>query len=553
MIGRAINFIEGWSVGYQHGDAKTQADASKQGKNYYIAAVHQSLQIATLGNIISELSGRLSLACSACTLISLPAGLYLASLRTGDNRIVHFLTENTAGIVRIATISAAVATFAMGNYFYSGGVIATLIYDVIDNHGLVPREISLFVEDYLPKVPMMNLMLASPPWLRIAFVALTPALYTPIYRGLQQKIDRIVTACLRLNGPRLSEIEKPMEDKRNMSFAEMDLILEGSDAEYEIDPSHCSKLVGDLSPLPEDRDFNKFLGLFDRINWSGKYALVKAKLKDDDRFMDFMKEQFPGRDEDVLRAGFDHFLSQISSANNMTREQYAAHWIRLQMVDLVSMLKGEKRVVGSQQDLDIALDYLAKILPQLNVDHEDSLLQLAVEGGNYCSKGIKRVASELVPKWKDYDQKLRQSLQDVRSRILQHFYDTRVNWIKDIQSFDLYREYASYGFYPLADSERDDFCMCELGVWELFSEVRGQMYAMYHNRLDEAIRENGEVNFGIYMRRTIEDNTALSREQKDILLDKYTGGRWSPEETNRRFHRLGFVMLNVLRRKMDLR
>ena len=76
------------------------------------------------------------------------------------------------------------------------------------------------------------------------------------------------------------------------------------------------------------------------------------------------------------------------------------------------------------------------------------------------------------------------------------------------------------------------------------------MYQEYLENLDQAVESDS--NFTNYIRQVIMENSKLSDEQKDLILEKYTEanhGKWTVKETNKRFHRLMFVMLGVLSEK----
>ena len=68
---------------------------------------------------------------------------------------------------------------------------------------------------------------------------------------------------------------------------------------------------------------------------------------------------------------------------------------------LVQSLQGKGAVSGKEQHRDEAITICAQILPFLlscrnTMEREDALLKMAVEGGNYCALGVKRMANELL-------------------------------------------------------------------------------------------------------------------------------------------------------------
>lgn len=337
-----------------------------------------------------------------------------------------------------------------------------------------------------------------------------------------------------------------------------------------------------LSEFPENRNFNQFLTLFDSVNWRN-YAILSAKLKDDDIFIDFLQDKFPETTKKLLRQNFDHYIERLATQEKIENKEFVRRWIRNQLVHLVDVLNGKKRPAGSLKDLEDSLKNCAKILAYLHslkesgfsnseeVEFEDVLLKLAIEGGNYCARGIKRASGELINNVlhrglekegtnldepvENYEIKIGLALQEKRRSLISATYNelalfNKVKSVKqDVHSFDIYRIYLSLGCFPLTEHERSNFGLLNFLTWRIYSHFRVTIYKNYFNTLDEAIESNGEAHFAAYIRQIITFNRKLSDVQKGEILEMYTecnNGTWDPQLTRERFHQLMFVMQGVL-------
>lgn len=615
MRAEAINCLVGWSAGYQYCDFKTRENEAKQGKNYYISTALQASQLSTLGVIFQRVAALMPrngftraapILGNVVPLLALPLCIFTGIVKQGDyskfakywnsstklpgtlpeklsNRaikIINFFAEHTGDIARIAMLVGSIALIAMGSTFFGGAVLTALTYEAIDTMGWVPRKISLFMEKYMSKVALVGLLIGGSLFMQIYAACTLPTAIPKLNRFLLHKIDRLANSFLKLKFPlysgyNLEEIDAPVKERKNMTFAEINEVLDCTKTRYEINPAHFSKWSQDPSKMPENRRFGEMLTLFNKIDWSKKYSLVSKKLADDERFIDSLKTQFPNVTKEVFRRDIDIYLGKLAAAQKMTKEAYAAKWLKTQMVTLVDTLQGKTRAKGWQVDLDDALSNCGKILSYMQklnpttdrIELEDLLLKLACEGGDYCARGIKRASSEMVNQicnkkstaydpTKDYERQLYQQLYEQRSELLQQAYNLIVDQIlgiypdavkQDVHAFDLYRVYLSLGFIPLTDHEREKIGLGHLISWRLYGALRNQL----HNEYDpnKSVKKIGELHFATYMRSLILNNKALTETQKEQILEKYTernDGKWTVAETDFNFHRLMFVMLGIM-------
>lgn len=512
-------------------------------------------------------------------------------------KIINFMVEHNGDIFRVAMMAGAVALISLGKTYFGSAILASVTYEAIDRMGFVPRKISLFMEVYMPGISLLGTVLSKESWVirMIALVNLSTFLFNSPRRLCYQKIDLLAHKYVPyVNSPTLQEIDAPVVINRELTFEEINEILDDNDWGYEINPAHCSKWVSGLSDFPDNEKFDQYLTFFNGIDWVNKYNLLKDRLKEDENFINFLEKNihsksetsFPLSKEEIKALFFDETFTEIGE---ISKEQYVANWLKEQMEILVSVLAGKKRVKGSQKDLVEAIGYSSKILAYLEsireidqIEFEDILLKLAIEGGDYCARGIKRATSELTNNilqrglsqyqdenpMRNYELKIERALQDKRMELIQEAYQKIVKDVflnkgvldenqatvaLDTHGFDMYRQYLSLGVYPLTDYERNDFGIQEFLNWSLtpgFVDLRCKMYQDYSQSLNYIIKENGNTDFVVYIRQIIMSNSKLSQEQKDLILEKYSEGnnkQWAEIETNRRFYRLLFAMLGVSR------
>jgi hypothetical protein len=621
--------IAGFGAGYQYATAKSKEDEVKQGKNYYLAAAPVIGQVGLVGLVTSKLSELfpqhpLSLPTrilsNVVPVLNIPFALLCAAVKQGDYndiaahinnwgklpfslpvslgersvKVLSFFAEHAGNMARVAMLAGSVALIVLGNVYFGGAVLAAVGYEAIDQMGLIPRKVSLFMERYLPTVSLIGLLIGGTFFNRLGSALILPTyLFSSFNDWLNQKVDWLARKFFNIQGPTVIEIDAPLTEKKELNFTEIQQILNGNPYDYEINPAHCSKWVADLNQLPTNYNFDTFQTLFDEIDWTARYAVVLGQLRDDDRFIDFLstkfekvKEKIKAEREEVRNRTkeaytlVDSYIQSLAAEANVSKEEFAAKWLKEQMEELIQVLKGEKRVKGSQCDLDDAISDCAKLVPYAvslkqernDLDLESILLKLAVEGGGYCARGIKRATNELVGQLlqhgktdqenddpiKSYEIRLKQSLQDVRHRIVQEFYQDIVKLLhipnaiaQDTHGFDLYRIFLSLGFYPLTAHERNQIGVGEIGVWELYADARTGMYRLYQRRFADAISQaGGIVIFSAYIRGLINQNQTLSPEEKERIVSQmvtWNDDSWTGEEMMERFQRLAFVMLGVLR------
>lgn len=615
----SLEAFYGLGIGYNFALARKKELELKQGKNDYQASLYQIQGLssftslasniltqipyapirigATIGNTILPFAGLILIPSSA----AIKNGHYEQGVRCFDSLVEKkyprlkgilpekieeasinaytFLSDNANTMTSVGIAIGTIALPFLGFGSFVAGIGAPIVYHGLESANLIPSCINSLVEKYMPTVVNASMLLGGGPIGKVFALATLSSGLPGASDYVQKKIEKVFLSTTK--GPSLKEIDGPWLEKNDLSFDEIQYILE-NDAEYlyEVNPAHCSKQVDLQATLPKDYDFIGFLTLFEKINWKERYGVLKSAFRDDDRFFDLLEEKFGKQD---FRNDFEIYIEKWALEINSSKEDVLANQLQKQINDFVSILCKEKAVKGFAYDLEDAIESCSSILAYLKsspeasaVEIEDILIKLAVEGGDYCARGIKRAAAEINCGLTEltYELKIRQQLQLIRQRIMQNTYQKMIEIMvrlakegggvfvsketqttdvhavaiaQDVHTIDLYRQYLALGFYPMTSNERSQFGVSDFATWSLYRPIRDQMYQAYQTMLDNPIKEHGEIHFVNYIRQKIND-LPLLQEQQEALIDKlidYDAG----EKAIKSFHRLFFVMQGILKVK----
>lgn len=339
-------------------------------------------------------------------------------LQPRTTEICCFVAKNSTKIMRITGIVTAVALTAILPH-YAAGMLTGVLYEAAKSRGYVPHRINLFVETYTPILSAVGAALTGGLFAKLLLVTAIAqchpdanlylqARYDSGIRGtfdaIQNEIRRRFPGVPPVNadfGTKLSEYDASLQNNKNMSYDDIIRIVEGY-YPVEIDPAHCSKSIGDIYNLPENHNFDQLLTHFNTIDWVARYEYVKRKAADDDRFLVFVHEQ-TGIPREALGnlETLDRAITNLANQGGLTKQVYMANWLQQQMQSLVDGLQGRRAVEGLASDLEASKENVSKVLACLDgmphhADFEDMLCKIAVEGGAYCARGVKRMSSELV-------------------------------------------------------------------------------------------------------------------------------------------------------------
>ncbi len=671
--------IKGASAGYNYTKASTQEAEVKKGTNDYLGAFSQASQISQFCVIGGQLSNAIPntytstgvglMLQSASLLGWLACPVFAAAkqghyedgmkfvksivafqspaicrsgyldyipdkLSTDSEKLCTYFAENLGSITKIAMIAGTLALPCAGSSYFAAGIMAPMIYHLGDSNGFVPINISRVMEKYLPTIASFSVLLNGGIILpTIASVQLLS--YNDHFnKFMQAKVDKTFKKLIDLGGPTIEEIEAPLIVNKHLTFTQINAILDtpSYSNKFTINPAHCAKSLGGLEKLPEDKAFTKLLVLFQGIIWKDKYILLKNSFADDDRFIKFLKKQFPADKKKVNKSTFEYYLKlHIDNLNSsrkelfetlvakeklgqeltaeeivekkelatpLTKEIFLAKQLEKQLQELVKALSDERRIEGLQTHLTEAIRYCARICgylltldPTNHLDMviiEDTLLKLAIEGGEYCALGVKRAAKELVNGIimysamhslkgdnanAHYECLLQLTLEMHREKLVNALYKKIISVIplvakgnlqkigqevtdneavaiaEDVHTLNIYQIALKYGIVPLSKEERR-FGFDQFYLWSnpTLKEMRNQIYNEYEECIDGVIKELGHIHFAEYVKVIIEQNNVMSDEDKEKILERFTlydVSVYSSDEIQKRFNRFVLVMLGV--------
>lgn len=497
-----------------------------------------------------------------------------------------YLAENLGPMTQTAMTLGAIALPAVTSPYLAAGLLAPIAYRAADSRGWVPRKVRLFIETYMPVVANVGAMVGGAGIVTQGMLATQVLSYSStVNRFLQRKVDKAAQKMLGLSGPTIEEIDAPVLTKKNLSFNEINAILEAPDSHFTVNPAHCSKPLEETLDLPKSFAFLNFLDLFKLINWREKGAQLQSSFFDDERFIDYLKNEFPD-ERDKVPSNLQHYFDLHIQAKKVTKAEFFANRIDMQMKALIDTLNGVHHVEGSQKDLDEAIGYCAQILAYLQtfdlkglqkpsnqmspeerlirVTLEDMLLKLGVEAGEYCALGVKRASKEIVKSIsahekerknpiEDYEYQLEKALERTRTNLVDAGYLSFINALpsflkgesidltkeitdkhtvaiaQDAHIHDIYRIYFAFGVIPLSDYERDSMGPLDLNLWGSpaypFRPFRNKIFDKYYQSIDSVFKEVGDFNFSNYLRAVIGENPSLTNgdsEEKEQILEKFT-------------------------------
>ncbi len=266
-------------------------------------------------------------------------------LSESQARVVGLIAEHSSTIMISATIVGVVALkfFAKSGFFV--GIVCSSGYGILNHYNYIPEEPALFVETYFSVVAFVgrvfggggftssimataslcllnfNLMIIFFQKLEelISYVVATAILEESLKAwalaaikpmgekapAWQELLDNLQALLSSVIGG-VSSFKKQIERKEwNEIFFSEDtpLSLQEAIELFQKEPDSYEPNVGvwaqaraetALARAPKDYGFNRFLVLFKQISWDQKYPLVRAKLMDDERFIDrVIKQKFP--------------------------------------------------------------------------------------------------------------------------------------------------------------------------------------------------------------------------------------------------------------------
>ncbi len=562
-----------------------------------------------------------------------------------------FISEHLSRIIQVAVLVTGVAFLYFGQTAMAVGTLAACVYEYLDHSlGVIPQGVSLFIEEWLPTFSMIVLLfvgdLLSQVFAALYLLSMVPGVglfvhhqASKICRFIQISIDELIFRGLGGRGgglldamrafPSLEECDAPHSSgKKNMNAGEIEEILNARDQEYEINPSILTKEMQPLIQYVEDHEFTKLIDLWDQVGierWSSSYPQLFLRLIGDKRFIKFLQEngfpqakrfffEYDSTDrektrgeqyraaEDTYRKTIDSWIVQLAEKQNVSKEQFVAEYLKQQLQKFVDKLKGNSPVQADQKYLKEAIQNTSRLLPFLlkekdKVSLEDALIQLAVEGGDYCTLALRRVSKEVLRGFthevvvrleqdldpqQRFEREVLRGFQDERLSTLQDMIQKSVAVLKDMEGFqDTAEDVHLYtfverrlkrGVYPMTQEEMDEFSLQDVIQNETsWLMARALWMQKFKERVPNAMREWGidhdrtfydAEQHKIHRNRTLDylrnwvmGNPSLNDEEKYRLLNGpllMNAEQLATAENHPKWDRLFLTVLGFYRKKQAL-
>jgi hypothetical protein len=633
-----------FSAGYGFASATDLESEVRQGKNYLLASLYQVSQIYNLSTInyvcLQDLApSHLKTVANICNQLAPWVSAVFcplaAKVKQSDNssekwsrhsiRIFHFIANHTSHIATAGMLTATAAQYILAGPYYAGALATPVLFQVSENLNLVPRRVSRFVESTMPLVTSVTYAMGGSQLNRVISAVSLMSFIPSAGIKMQHILDRMnhyftpKGKMEDLSPWTLAELEAPLVLPENLSFSKMRTLLAANQDQFEPNPKHFTKPTGIALEPSKKYDTNILLDMFKETsifkNWDEKIERrLINQLADDERFIDFLKEQFPN--ESDFRKNCRILIIKLATKTNasekndsMALQLYLKALLIKQMQQCVDVLTNKQKAKGSATDIleaqtlcQVVIEYLINL--KSSVECEDILIKIAIEGGGYCARAIKRVFTELrepiicykLQSSGDplvlYELQILYALEKQRHRLADAAYlqyieqlvsfitlmndrnghhpeetskinatsltqaknSTAVKIAADIHIGDIYRKNFALGFAPLSQQERNSVRGMDVYMWGSFTYPFRKFRKLMFNAYDTnaAISEVGSVRLTDYLQRKIGTSVQLTQSEKEKLIDILINGddnRWPLEQSKERFQRLILYMLGVLRLK----
>lgn len=557
----------------------------------------------------------------------------------------EWINRHMSNIIRAVLIASGAALFALGQYYMAAGTVLAVSYEYLNHDlGIVPRKVSIFMEKWMPTISMVGLLIVGSTMSQLMAAASLLMMIPKVNLFIHQKLSKVLRFILmnikdpiaqRLVGgqapgdfwtmlkkleqvPPLEEFDAPLVENKSLNREQIEEILGLNQEALEFNPAHYTKEARPVLNLPENREFSELTRLWDERAgfWTqdAVYERLVTRLADDERFILFLQERFPeakqfffepswqiSREEnhrlrnERYAAHRDQILAWVgilAGEKEMSSKQFVADWTRQQLGFFVGKLSGKRAIEGEHQLFAETVVNVAQIIPFLlkpdvdPVQVEDSLVKLAIEGGDYCALAMHRTSKEVLEGFSEplvqeylmeadpqvaFEAELRYELQKARHTILQYaYFQTIVQLFRqkeelaktgqDIHLYAAISRQLKRTFYPLnkLDMEQFDFSdfmfqqtVLLIAQYEMEKGYK-EMSAAVMNRIG-IDRLNVMRNRTLqYLRRWVRQNESLSNADKHHLLNgalSNDADHLADADNHEKWGRLMLYILGVVRKK----
>lgn len=634
-MGYLMTALSGLSVGSLYAKHYREGTQFVDAGRHYSAALYQWAQLTNVLVIISRLGDKvlsqklsipLKIVRNILPVAAIPLCLIIASSKSGNypefaekwNRympialpptlservqaICEFLAVQGGNVMRAVILVGIVALHALGDTTFAKAAIAGIVYEALDHRGYVRQDISAFVDKYMTFV---NLIVGSYSGILvnclINIVVLPFHLFTKTNEIFQAAIGRFLTPHVTISGHSLEALNAPVQDRKQMPYAEIMNILntplgtaEDLFRQFEIDPAHCTKWNVDLTALERCDDPDQLLQMWAAYSDQEKIAISLNRIRGDEHLSYDLLSSLFLFDPLTLRGAdlpglIDVFMTDDWGDRELI-EQYALRLATRNLEELVAALKGQGSIRGSYANLSKPRENISYLIPHLRHRSSErrleSLFKLAMPVSGFTPLGVKEAAQKLFHDYLlhlavaeaeglspeqsfsfaniDYETGLKRALLERRLNIVHQHAARQASSPQAGRAVRLQTQHLerslSRGFLPSTPS---DTASVDMMVEEFFDgptrePTRREMQQQYLLTAgdtiihidDQAVNYNGvfsPLGFVQYVEQLLNNNTQLTAGQRHDLLGMLNREYYVNPLRKQNFQRLVLVMLGVVR------
>lgn len=405
ILPELTSFGRGLQLGCSLNEAIQREQSFRQGRHHFHVGLIQFSIVNTtfeaISNLVNRLNSSIPLLPIKCVCLSLPPIISIVASQNITNlklrKVVNFIQSAVGPLCLIVAAVSSVALFILGDRVYSVTSLATLGIGLLAQIPQIPYVVRKTIERVSYVVGHLTAIAFGEILAKIiATVDLVVELTGPIFTKIRELWER------RKKTAEVPVADSSASENSHLTNEQIQEVINGT-AQIEINKNHVRNLP---APPPLNKEFDNtiLVNLANTFNWSDHQETILKKLNDDDRW----KELNDGKDPIAyLKENIQSLSDKVSS---------------------------KKILDGEPLNYDLLQRYYQSVCQALikeNLDltiKTDIMIQLGIEGGDYCGAGIFRSVeqcySTLMTQSKELDVKTRIliCLQEQRERIFQAYY-----------------------------------------------------------------------------------------------------------------------------------
>jgi len=358
-----IPVARGIEFGYFLNQGKLNENTVRQGHNYWITGLFQSMQVyfaqSQVGEALSAAgrSIKIPYGLSNATLLVPFLFSWAASCKIKSNfvkKAVYLIHDNIGTLSQIAGVVSSVALIAFGHIAFGVAALTCLGIGFLDRQGFLPEKLRhiLHTSDFYVS-NVTALLIGSPIEKIISLVDVAVFVTNKIFSFRAEKLKK----------------KHEHSGKTHLTLEKVQQLPEKPKVEVNEGHLHNKPLKELITP---DESLDELIKLCDAIDWNSTrhFPALRAKLARDERWTH--RDGLQGKEVEYLKQNLKIFVRDI---------------------------KKRHISVGEPKNYDILTKYCKHIIADIkkkdDITQADALMRLAIEGGEYCGPARYEVAEDL--------------------------------------------------------------------------------------------------------------------------------------------------------------